>query len=68
MSGMTEGSEAVAMPPCALLVMCNECGCGVEMLLPIDHARFCSFLGSALMVRGDPHFARTNTNLVQCSL
>jgi len=37
---MTEGSEAVAMPPCALLVMCNECGCGVEMLLPIDHARF----------------------------
>jgi hypothetical protein len=30
----------MAVPPCALLVMCNECGRGVEMPLPIDHASF----------------------------
>ena len=35
---MTEGPEA--LPPYALLVMCNECGRGVEILLPIAHAHF----------------------------
>ena len=33
-------TESMPMPPCALLVMCNECGRGVEMPLPIDYASF----------------------------
>jgi hypothetical protein len=37
---MTMSSEAMPSPPCALLVMCNECGRGVEILLPIDHESF----------------------------
>lgn len=30
----------MSMPPCALLVMCNECGRGLEVPLPINHESF----------------------------
>lgn len=30
----------MSVPTCALLVLCNECGRGVELPLPIDHESF----------------------------
>lgn len=33
---MPKVSKSMPAPPCALLVMCNECGRGVEVALPID--------------------------------
>jgi hypothetical protein len=32
------------MPPCALLVMCCDCGKGLEAPLPLDQATFALFL------------------------
>jgi hypothetical protein len=40
---MTDGSMPPP-PPCALLVMCNECGSGTEMPLPIDREGLARFL------------------------
>ncbi len=42
---MTGAPESRIMPPCALLVMCNECGRGIEVTLPIDHESFPRSLG-----------------------
>lgn len=37
---MTDGPESAFTAPWALLVMCNECGRGVAVSLPIDHESF----------------------------
>jgi len=36
--------SALPPPPCALLVMCNECGSGAEVPLPIDREGLARFL------------------------
>lgn len=41
---MTVDSGSMPPPPCALLVMCNECGRGIEVPLPIDQGGLKRFL------------------------
>lgn len=41
---MTVPTNPAPAPPCALLVMCNECGRGVEAPLPLDQDQLARFL------------------------